>query len=1238
MYLKELRINGFKSFADPTRFELHPGMTAIVGPNGCGKSNVADAIRWVLGEQSTKSLRAGSMQDVIFQGSTQRKPVNLCEVTLLFTDCERDLGTAYNEVEISRRVTLEGGSDYFLNGKACRLKDVQRLFLDTGVGQVSYSFMLQGQIDKVLSSNPAERRGIFEEAAGISKYKAQRREALNKLAQVENNLARVTDVIEEVSRQIGSLKRQASKALRYKRIKHRLTHLELAVAAHRRQILQDQIAELEERAGGLRERVRTTRARLEAREAELAADRAKRNERSEAMQSAQQTVYDLRSEKEQAENQAEFAGIRAADAEKRIAAIREELESLEQEKQEITGRLAGESRSKEEELNHFGDSDRVFQEKSAELVQVQEALSEAESRLQDRKQDLLVTEGSITRLRSNCTTLEVDLKTYQVRHANLTEDLQNLEVEAESLAERQLELSRTYEARTAERERAAAEAEEHQASVGRLRERFKERQSALQEVDRQNARLTARLGVLEDLQQKFEGFREGAKAILQGNLGNLVSDEECRVLARALKVSDPRWMPALETLLGSMLDAVVLKDRRQVGAVAAALSEQQLGRACLAYATPRSDAGAPDSLPAFLSPAEATVRSDDEGVAELLPGFFEGCYFCESLERFLQFLEGRPDFPFLLVASTEGELVDRRGVVFAGRARGKKDPNFLQRANEIKQLKREQAECAREHDSIKNAADQIQSEIEAAEKRAEQYRARHVEIAQEISTLEAQQESTRAALEQNEQRIRERRAELDKLDSGREESTGRLKKARTELEQCEAEITAGRKAVSEAEAEITRLREDRDQRRERFNEIRLEISEKKQRLAMLDRGLGQLQEQSRELHERTRQREQEIDTLSEQIADFRKQAEEQSKLASEIEETLRTTMQNLEGGRDALKQVERAIQEREESVGRDRAAADRDAQELNEHDVRLARLRSDMDYLLQEISREYDTAVDQIDWKRELWEAGDELPERIRVDIEEESPDPTEEPEPRGEPTEEDLAALEHTDWEAISAEAKSLRGRLNAMGPVNLLAIEEYRELNERYDFLKNQSDDLWNSKERLMKAIDEINQTSQELFHQTFEQIRKNFTFTFETLFGGGDADLRLVDADDVLESGIDITARPPGTRLRNLALLSGGQKTMTAVALLFAIYMVKPSPFCVLDEIDAPLDDANIGRFCDMLKRFLQYSQFVIITHNKRTIGEADSIYGVTMQERGVSKVVAMRFEAATAHAAAAPVAAT
>lgn len=1231
MYLKDIWLNGFKSFADRTGITFDEGVTAIVGPNGCGKSNIAEAIRWVLGEQRAKSLRAGSMQDVIFQGTEGRKPVNLSEVSLLFTDCEAELGTAFNEVEIKRRVTRDGGSDYLLNGKNCRLKDIQRLFLDTGVGRVSYSFMVQGQIDQILSTNPAERRTIFEEAAGISKYKAQRREALNKLALVDTNLARVTDVMEEISRQIGSLKRQASKALRYKRFRGRLTHLDLAIGAHKYSELKESITTLEAEASELRKKAGSLGTVMETEEKELAEKKDRRSALYENLQETQQTVFNLSSEKEQALNQSDFALLRAKDLKERIGELGKELANVEERKKNLAHRAAGDVRQRKDQVSELGSSDDIFKERNDELMLAQERLSQAENGLQQDKQDLLIAESSLTRLRSNCTTLEVDLKTYQVRHAGLSEEVFRLKNEKVLLEKDVKEIKATLDQRGKDQEKENVQLEKLRENAAEAQKKYRDLQGEIQEVDRSLARASAQIGMLHSLQEKLEGFSEGAKAILQGKLEGLLPLDAFQLLSENLNV-ESEYTEALVALLGPAVDTIVLSDSGKVVPVTEELETRKLGRACLQVAATRPKSagkgGGQKKTPTWLVPATSVIKTKadakegSKGSGPLAENLFADCYFCDSLSDFLNFWKKNPEFPFQLVATKGGELVDCRGLVYGGHKRGEA-ATYLQRKAEINKLEKEESKLEKQLEALRLKSSKGLQKLEEAEEAVERHRSRLMETIQEISAAQAQERNALDGIEENQRKSKQSGTELVALEKHRDDSKGRLQKAQKELKAGEAQIDGLRKKITSAEAAVEKSREERDQRRERLSEARLEVAELRQRLALIDRGLGEIESQKEELSQLQLSREQEIDTLREQIENLEKTAQEEKKKVFEIEKTLGTAKESLEKNRLLFLTAESEIKAEEEALSAQRETHRKAEGALNKHEISLARENSEISFLLEEARREYQIELLSVDWKSELWQAGELSRQRVRLDLDDaDALEKVEEKEP-GEPSEEDLQSLEETVWETVREEAEELRGRLASMGPVNLIAIEEYRELKERHEFLKAQSDDLWKSKEQLLEAIDSINQTSQTLFEETFVQVRKNFAYTFDSLFGGGQADLQLIDTEDVLESGIDIIARPPGTRLKTLALLSGGQKTMTAVALLFAIYMVKPSPFCMLDELDAPLDDANIGRFVAMLQNFTKYSQFIIITHNKRTIASADSIYGVTMQEKGVSKMVSMRF---------------
>ena len=1222
MYLKQVTINGFKSFADKTELPLTPGITCIVGPNGCGKSNIVDAIRWVLGEQSAKALRGGKMQDVIFQGTETRKPLQFCDVSLLFTDCEKQL--KFNEVEITRKVYRDGGSDYFINGKSARLKDIQNLFMDTGVGRVSYSFMVQGQIDQILSSNPGERRTIFEEAAGITKYKTQRREALNKLALVEQNLARATDRIEEISRQIGTLKRQASKALRYKRLSYRLRHLDLALNSHNYAKQNALLKEDETVQKRLSSEILELSEKLAACEEDLSRMRASRAELLAQLESLRQNASEVRSAKEQAERNSEFAEVRKRDLGERLEQISKELESLKEQLSALEGKAQGDIEVKQMQLNLVSADDEVFRQQSAELAEVEESLRDAENRLSRAKQDSLMNESAVTRLRSNCTTLEVDLKSYQVRHAALSDQIFQLKEENSSLERRCEELSAAMENANERLGNAEADITEAVAKADELRAQYRNQQAEIQQMDRQLASKSAKLSLLNDLQSRMEGFSEGVKAIMKGRLGECLDPLNLKIVSQNVEVADG-WTSAFETMLGSAVDAVAIEDSSKLPQALALLRERNLGNACFqikdANLNAISDA---DALPQGIWRGCDIVKPQDPDLSEYVRNMVAGCYFCEDIMQFANFALNNKNFKFMAAVAKDGSMLDARGIIYASSGE-KRDTqsSFILRNSEIKRIKEEIEVDNDALTTLNERAMQIQSQLESAEAEIENRKNLSSEIKREIASINAQSSSAKAAFSEKNSEIEKKTAAMAEMENSRFEAQDRLNSAMKALEDAEKSISESRNLISETEAQIAELRETKDQKYAVLSETRLELAAKKSRLESLERGLGAIREQQAETRALIERRTIESQSIARQIENFDAETLSERERAKNLAENLEAALGEIEAQRVKVAESETSIAEYENSLSAEREAHMRKTSEKNECQIRIAKIRSKLDFISERILSEYDVEIANVDWKSELWKSDEEFEIKVKLDELEDGEINAKPKRERGDPTQDDLDAMESTDFSPIEDEVRELRERINAMGAVNLVAIEEYAELKERYDFLKTQTDDLWASKNALVADIDEINATSQKLFSETFEQIRKNFAFTFQKIFGGGTADLKLVESEDVLDSGIEIVARPAGTVLKSLSLLSGGQRTMTAVSLLFAIYMVKPSPFCVLDELDAPLDDANIGRYTDMLKEFTRYSQFLVISHNKRTMSAAQTLYGVTMQERGVTRLISMRF---------------
>ena len=1225
MHLKALKLHGFKSFADATTLHFEPGVTAVVGPNGCGKSNIADSIRWVLGEQSAKALRGGKMQDVIFEGADTRRAAQMCEVSLLLTECEKQLGSEFHEIEITRRVYRDGQGEYLFNGQACRLKDIHKLFMDTGVGRTSYSIMAQGHIDQVLSSKPEERRAVFEEAAGITKYKSQRREALGKLALTDQNLARVADVVGEVSRQIGSLRRQAAKAMRYKRLAHRLRHLSLAWSSLQHGRLTEALGALEVALAGLRAEAEKRRAALDAQQSGLESRKTDRSRLNQRVQDAQQAVFDLRSQKEHAENSANMAKIRRSGLADRLAGTRDTLGELEMQHRELADQVDTGSQDKQLQLGLLGSSDAVYQQHNRELAVADGELGKLDRELQQAKFELLQFDSAVARLRTESSSHEVDQKTSLHRHESLAGEYREAAGQAAAAAQAAQEALARAEETLAARARTSEAAAEAQQAVADATRDFREAQRRIQDTDRLMAQRGARLRLLQQLQERWEGFGEGAKAVLQGRLSGALGGSKAVAVSQGIEVK-PEFGRAIEALLGSAVEAIQVSDVATARRIFAQLEQEQIGSIVLRVAELGS-AGTPEGgLPPGLAPAASALAHIDE--SHPARSILASCYIADDLGAFLDYWSAHPEFPFLCVATRKGEVVDRRGLVSGGHANPKKQANsIVQREIDLRETAKALADDQRQHDELRAQGDALNARIAAAVQLLEERRAAVMSSTQALASAQAEERNARKGSDEACARARKMEQELAALEHARLEAQARWEKAREGLAHSEGAAAAQRGRIEALEARLAALRAERDVKRDALAQARLELAERRQKVEVLDKGLGEMERRREQIGELLVERQQEIEAWTGQIAELETEESDQRANSGRIGETLSVAQDQVEKIRVELVGAEREIGSLEAAQSALRLESDAAHENLSSHEVRLAETRQRGVFLSEDVSREFQVDVAAVDWRQMLWRADDE-PEGLKLlDLDEEEeaePTPRRPRKKRPEnPGDADLAALDATDWEATKAEVDALRQRMGGMGAVNLVAIEEYSELRQRHDFLRNQSTDLTNARAELIAAIDEINQTSQRQFEVTFEQIRRNFEYTFQTLFGGGRADIELVRTDDVLESGIEIVAQPPGTRLKGISLLSGGQRTLTAVALLFALYLVKPSPFCLLDELDAPLDESNIGRFTDLLKKFVKDSQFIIITHNKRTVAAANAIYGVTMEERGVSKTVSMHF---------------
>jgi chromosome segregation protein len=1225
MYLKNLTVLGFKSFADKTSLNFQPGVTAIVGPNGCGKSNVSDAIRWVLGEQSAKALRGGEMADVIFNGTDGRKPLGMAEVSLTIGGVDEEHLTAagvemaYNEVTVTRRVFRDGGSEYFINKTPCRLKDIQQLFMGTGVGRTSYSIMAQGNITQILSSKPEDRRMIFEEAAGITKYKAQKKEALRKLEYTEQNLLRVADLVREVKRQIGSLQRQAGKARRYKQLSQELQHLDTQLARHQFDQLQAEIADRQTLADNLRNDIESSSAGVLQCEDEIAQLRERVSELEHEISARQQRGLELKGEIDRHENRIHFNEERLREfatqntkamadltqAEERRRAAGEELEAA-------NGHLAASEVALQEHGRTLSARQDALRQVEAEMRQQQESLRHAQA-------DAFAAAQELSRVRNEVNALDLQKQGNVVRLEKLSAEKIQLEEERTRLESRLREFVANVAAQKLNAQTQRGSVEQRQARLRALQEDLARTGREQDQALEQQTGKRSRLNVLEQLQADHEGFSVGPLAALKQSQHVLGS------LADKIRVPD-QFVTAIETALGHHLQLVLTEQPESARDILAGLSANRSGRASIApLAFVRAGQG--ELAASGLEQAAAPITSPPElnGVPLAAMAVVESDAAVRPLmERLLGMTRIVRDLNAATAAWQEshgafhcvtlgGELLSSHGVYTGGSSQGSGDgkapASILGRKNQIAVLQSALAGLQEEVAEItrrKGALQGEQTELEAGLQQAQvELRAQEVAIATREGEFNALQNSQRLLNQKIDTVVYEIQSLAAQEQEGlqrRSELVARAQASEQREQGCQAQVT-----------ELTARLEDSRQQREAANAA---LTDSRVALAAEEQMCASFKQQRQGLDLRIRELTQVIEQRRSEMASFvgrKEQAESEIQESQGLIGKLQHDREQVNAETAALVSEKQSqdseVETREEGLREQRRHLTGLQEQRGALEVELAQKNMSVQNLRERVQQKYHLSLDSIRSECITITYADEGAPKVHVM----TPD-------------EMAAAGAATDWTAVAQQVEALQQRIDEMGPVNLVAIEEYEETEQRYEFLSKQHDDLVQAKTQLLEVINRINVQTREMFRETFEKIRDSFRSMFTEVFGGGKADLVLMDENDLLESGIEIVARPPGKQLQTISLLSGGEQTMTAVSLLFSIYQVKPSPFCVLDELDAPLDESNINRFIRILQRFLVHSQFILITHNKRSIGMADVLYGITMQEHGVSKIVSVKFHKA------------
>ncbi|MBN1587294.1 MAG: chromosome segregation protein SMC [Candidatus Omnitrophica bacterium] len=1193
MHFKRLEIVGFKSFAKKTVLEIGEGVTAIVGPNGCGKSNIAEAIKWVLGEQSARQLRGQRMEDVIFNGTTEQGPMGLAEVALTLNNEQGTFPVDYPEVTVTRRLFRSGESEYLINGNPVRLRDVQNLLMGTGMGTSAYSIFEQGKMDRVLSSRPEERREVFEEASGITRFKVRRREAERKLEETEQNLLRISDIVTEVQRQIKSLERQAKRARTYREEFDQLKELELKLAVRHLHYWQGSAKKLENQLIELRAEVSST-------DISINKMHAQRDElRIQADQTAQEwsRIRDLQREKaaesESCRRRAALDRERCRDLENRSQALSGELEVTLSKKSEFESHL-------ENVLHELEACSRTEQEQRTRVAQTQSQQKECEGwldvdrrEIQTKLKEIERLEGELERLNEKRNQQELDKRALQLSMERLGLERQRVVDQIGPKETESAERSEAYRQISAELQEGVSEQESLERSAREAGEKGRRLDQEFEDLNRRQGRLEMRLQHLRDLKERKEGYSSGAKAVLSGELEGIRGS-----VANLIEVTSGYEIP-IETALRERVQCIVVERSAVAKQAIKYLRQEQKGRASF-LALDKVPTIEPLSIPPDWD--GKCVRATDVVWARpehfgVVSWFLQNVFITEDWENAealaaclpapTGYSGGKSDW---MILTRDGDSLEGT-ILSGGFSHVTEDTSLLRRDAVIREVTAESEEVAGQLSQVKIARE---SSKEHVEKLSEKIRANSERI-RRLGVTQAQRQQEFAGSQ----------AELNRL---KEQILG-----------FDAEWESANKKLQEVDEMLSRSGGYQSQSQGVLEGHRAEIQERRQAIERNSSLLERLRGESAELNA-------ELKIFEERrVALFQTQkvVEESLKSGTDRAQTLQVEMGSAS---ERYQELQRSSQELDARS----LELDREAQELEEKAVQISLDRQRLTENAEEAEQVYETKraerdslqerihgleIQMQDCVHQLESVADRVRQQYQLDLIGlvQSPD-----------AEERFAWAAEENEAQVENEVHRLRKRIEGLGPVNLVAIEEHEEQVKRYEFLNSQYEDLIKSKDSLNKAIREINQTTKELFTEAFEKIRVEFRKLFRVLFGGGDAQLVLVDPENVLESGIEIIASPPGKKLQSVSLLSGGERAMTAIALLLAIFKVKPSPFCIMDEIDAPLDEANVDRFCQILKEFVQQSQFIIVTHNKRTISMADFLYGVTMENQGVSKIVSVRLK--------------
>ncbi len=1180
MFLKRLDVVGFKSFADRINIEFVPGVTAVVGPNGSGKSNISDAVRWVLGEQSAKSLRGSKMEDIIFAGSDNRKPLNVAEVTLTLDNEDQHIPLEYNEISVTRRVYRSGDSEYLLNKQQCRLKDIVDLFMDSGLGREAYSIIGQGKIEEILSSKAEDRRKIFDEAAGVLKYKTRKQKAEQKLQETQENLNRVEDILYELEGQVEPLKIQASIAKDFLEKKEELQQIEVALTVFEIEELHEKwekqstlVEELKNKDFALSSKVKNEEASLERARADIQA-------LDESIDELQQSLLVASEELEKLEGKREVLKERKKNYHQNKESLKQQIQTLKKKSEELQAAST--------------EGTKIFGEQKKELRSLRSQLKEEENRLSIIELDL---EAELERLKS-------DYFENLNSQASIKNEIRYLSDQQNQQQFKSSRLDQEHEKYVAERERVtsdkkellekAKEAEEniqsHLKQYAGLKQQLEqkekeneEKQSKLYQAYQFIQQFKSKKEWLESMQDEYQGFMQGVKEVLKAK-GTVLQGIEGAV---AELISVPADIEtAIETALGGSMQHVVTQSEKDAVAAIAFLKKKRYGRATFLPLSVIKGR--------FISPSEISLVASHSAYVGVASQLVTGDSKYETIIANLlgnivitKTIEGANEIAKTLryryrIVTLEGDVVSAGGSMTGGSVK-QKNSSLLGRQRELdtvtgklEKMEQQTAVIEEQVKDSKTAITELRSQLESFREEGENSRLKEQSVKSRLREIEIEEKNLNDRLSLYDR-------EKNSYHSEQSTIAERIKELQISLEINVKDAKSLEDQIEQLDARKKDQQTSKEEIQQSATALKIKIAEKDQQTANQEEKLERIQMELREVNDQLKETEQDFWMLEEEmnsnssgeeildghIAKKRQDKNSVLQLISQRRQERLTVYQQVEGRDRELKESKRILKQLNDA--------------LRTEEVSINRLDVELDNRLTHLREEYELSFEGA--------------------------------------KEQFLLTMEAAE---ARKKVKLIKLAIEELGMVNLGAIEEYERVSQRFDFLTEQRADLVEAKQTLHGVIDEMDEEMKKRFEETFTNIRSHFGQIFKELFGGGRADLSLTNPENLLTTGVDILAQPPGKKLQHLALLSGGERALTAIALLFAILKVRPVPFCILDEVEAALDDANVSRYASYLRTFSNETQFIVVTHRKGTMEEADVLYGVTMQESGVSKLVSVKLE--------------